>query len=66
MTGERQPYERPEDVRDHKDERADGRPTGPRDDDGLRPGQEPATAPTEAVEEQGDQPSTEHAPGGDL
>ncbi len=65
MTEERQDYERPQDVRDPDRERADGRPTG-RPEDALRPGQAPESAPTEAVEEQGGEPSTEHAPGGDL
>ena len=48
------------------DERTTGRPTGPTDEDGLRAGQDPSDAPTEAPEERGGAPTTEHAPGGDL
>jgi hypothetical protein len=47
-------------------ERKTGRPTGPTDEDGLRPGQTQPDAPTEAPEERGAAPATEHAPGGDL
>ena len=62
MTENREDYERPRDARDVDGERSDGRPTNDLD---ARPG--PASdAPTEAVEEQGGSPSTEHAPGGDL
>ena len=43
-----------------------GRPSGPTDADGLRAGQGQAEAPTEAPEEKGADPATEHAPGGDL
>ena len=66
MNDERAPFERPDDVRDANDERADGRPTGRPDGDALRPGLSPEAAPTEAPEERGAQPTTEHAPGGDL
>jgi len=63
---DRASYERPKDVRDPEGERADGRPTGETDEDGLQAGLGSASAPTEAVEEEGAHPTTEHAPGGDL
>ena len=59
-------YRRPDDVRDPESERADGRPTGSPDEDGLRSSRDPSAAPTEPVEEKGAKPATEHAPGGDL
>jgi hypothetical protein len=46
--------------------RSEGRPTGPADTDGLRAGRDQHEAPTEAPEEQGEEPETEHAPGADL
>ena len=64
MMETREDYERPQDARDVEGERSDGRPSnGP--DLGSWPGPAP-DAPTEAVEEKGGNPSTEHAPGGDL
>jgi hypothetical protein len=66
MTTEHEPYKRPDDVRDAHDERADGRPTAAPRSGEVRSGQDPASAPTEPVEEHGHHPSTEHAPGGDL
>ena len=57
----------PERVRDADDERADGRPTGQNEPTGLKPPEGPASDhPTEAPEEHGQLPTTEHAPGGDL
>jgi hypothetical protein len=44
----------------------EGRPSGPTDADGLKAGRDHSEAPTEAPEERGDAPTTEHAPGGDL
>jgi hypothetical protein len=45
--------------------RGDGRPTGPvGHPDGIEP--EAGTFPTVAPEEEGETPSTEHAPGADL
>ena len=66
VPGDRESYVRPQEVRDPAGERADGRPTGTLDEDGLRPGIPSTSAPTEAVEEEGALPTTEHAPGGDL
>ena len=66
MTTDHESYKRPDDVRDARDERADGRPTAAPRAGEVRSGQDAATAPTEPVEEQGSQPATEHAPGGDL
>jgi len=66
MTTEREAYGRPDEVRDARDERADGRPTGDAGPDVLRSGQDPASAPTEPLEEHDETPATEHAPGGDL
>lgn len=43
-----------------------GRPTGPPDPEGLRPGKPHEAVPTEAPEQEGGTPSTEHGPGGDL
>ena len=43
-----------------------GRPTGPPDPHGLRPGAPHEEVPTEAPEQEGGTPSTEHGPGGDL
>jgi hypothetical protein len=57
--------EQPEEIRDAKDERQDGRPTAaPRttDDPGPRSTEHPTVAP----EEEGGSPTTEHGPGGDL
>ena len=45
---------------------AEGRPTGPTNAQGLRPGQDQAETATEAPEERRAAPDTEHAPGGDL
>jgi hypothetical protein len=66
MSVDHEPYRKPDDVRNPEHERADGRPTGMPDEHGVRSGQSPETAPTEPVEDEGHQPSTEHAPGGDL
>jgi hypothetical protein len=57
--------EQPNEIRDAKDERQDGRPTGaPRTTDD--PGPRNAEHPTVAPEEEGGKPTTEHGPGGDL
>jgi hypothetical protein len=56
----------PHDARVPATEHKPGRPIGATDPDGLRSGQDHADAPTEAPEERGQAPSTEHAPGGDL
>jgi hypothetical protein len=69
MTDDQQPtgtLRQPDEIRDEQGERADGRPTGPEREDGLRPGTAHPAAPTEAPEEKGATPSTEHAPGSDL
>ena len=58
--------QRPQDVRVAGDERADGRPTGHTDEDGLRAGVSVGDASTEPAEDHGHRPTTEHAPGGDL
>jgi hypothetical protein len=57
---------KPETPPGQRPEAEPGRPTGPTDEDGLRPGVAHERAPTEAPEERGEQPATEHAPGGDL
>ena len=54
----------PQDVRGVDGTRADGRPTRP--DQPLEPRSRDSDAPTVAPEEQGEHPTTEHAPGGDL
>jgi hypothetical protein len=69
MTDEQRTDDRPDvpdDVREPSTEATTGRPTGDLDSDGLRPGQSHERAPTVAPEERGAEPSTEHAPGGDL
>jgi hypothetical protein len=58
--------ERPQDIRDPGNERADGRPTGETDEDGLRAGVPADEVSTEPAEDHGHRPTTEHAPGGDL
>jgi hypothetical protein len=60
------PRREPDEIGVPADEHEPGRPTGATDADGLRGGQDHADAPTEAPEERGKTPSTEHAPGGDL
>lgn len=55
----------PEEIRGPDEQRQDGRPTGDQPE-GLRPGAPQASVPTIAPEEEGDTPSTEHAPGADL
>jgi hypothetical protein len=56
--------EDPDDARAADGQRRDGRPsTGSIDD---RPATDAERAPTEAPEETGGSPTTEHAPGGDL
>jgi hypothetical protein len=57
---------KPDTIRYEMDERSDGRPTGPEQQGGLRPGTDHPAAPTVAPEEEGATPSTEHAPGSDL
>ena len=57
--------ERPEEIRTPHGERSDGRPSGGTIDD-PRPADHGDGRPTEAPEEKGGSPSTEHAPGGDL
>jgi hypothetical protein len=54
----------PKDVRGADGTRSDGRPTDPKH---ALEDQPPAEhAPTEAPEDRGHRPTTEHAPGGDL
>jgi hypothetical protein len=63
------PVERRADLDDPREtphEPDSGRPTGPMDPNGLRPGQAQETAPTVAPEERGEHPTTEHGPAGDL
>jgi hypothetical protein len=43
-----------------------GRPTGPIDEDGLRPGRKQEDVETIAPEERGHDVDVEHAPGADL
>ena len=57
--------DQPQDVRSADDQRRDGRPTSTHHS-GIQPGVAHHEAPTVAPEEEGEQPSTEHAPGGDL
>jgi hypothetical protein len=54
----------PKEVRGTDGTRADGRPTDPKHALERQPPAE--EAPTEAPEDRGEQPTTEHAPGGDL
>lgn len=65
-SGEETDLERPDEIRGVDDRRLDGRPTGMGEVDDLRPGTSADAAPTVAPEEEGGEPSTEHAPGGDL
>jgi hypothetical protein len=58
--------EQPEEIRGPDGRRQDGRPTGEQPLDELRPGTDARSAPTEAPEEEGGEPTTEHAPGSDL
>jgi hypothetical protein len=57
--------DKPQEVRAPDDQRRDGRPTAT-DKTGIQPGVAHHEAPTVAPEEEGEVPSTEHAPGGDL
>jgi hypothetical protein len=57
--------EKPTEIRAPDDQRRDGRPTTPHTT-GIQPGVAHHEAPTVAPEEEGETPSTEHAPGGDL
>ena len=57
--------EDPQEVRAPDDQRRDGRPTAGHKT-GIHPGVAHDEAPTVAPEEEGETPSTEHAPGGDL
>ena len=66
MTDRRPGEARPPETEPAPPETEPGRPTGPTDEDGLRPGVAHESAETEAPEEHGEQPATEHAPGGDL
>ena len=54
----------PKEVREPDGSRGDGRPTD--HPDAIRNRTPADQAPTVAPEEQGDRPTTEHAPGGDL
>ena len=56
--------ENPRDVRGSDGTRSDGRPTDPQQP--LENQRRSDGAPTEAPEDKGQQPTTEHAPGGDL
>ncbi|CAN5563958.1 hypothetical protein BH20CHL7_BH20CHL7_00730 [soil metagenome] len=58
--------EEPEMIRDDAGERSDGRPTFEIDGPGEPAYEAPGDAPTAAPEEQGKEPSTEHAPGASL
>ena len=65
-SGEETDLERPDEIRGKDDRRLDGRPSGEGQVDELRPAMPADQAPTEAPEERGGEPATEHAPGGDL
>ena len=57
--------DQPQEIRDAKDERQDGRPTStPRTSNEPNPRSD--EHPTVAPEEEGGTPATEHGPGGDL
>ncbi len=62
-TGE--PLERPHEIDGPDDQRRDGRPATAGSDD-LGSGRPASETPTVAPEEEGGEPSTEHAPGSDL
>ena len=64
MTAKAKQLTQPEEIRNRHGERQDGRPTEHIDAD--QPGKLDKNEPTIAPEEQGDTPSTEHAPGADL
>ncbi len=57
--------ERPHEIDGPDDQRRDGRPTSA-PTDGIGAGKPADETPTIAPEEQGHEPSTEHAPGSDL
>ena len=57
--------EEPDRIRTPNGERRDGRPSGDATSDPM-PADHGVAPPTEAPEEKGGSPSTEHAPGGDL
>ena len=63
--GPGEPLERPHEIDAPDGQRGDGRPTSGVTDD-VESGQPTHATPTEAPEEEGSTPSTEHAPGGDL
>ena len=58
--------EEPEMIRDEHGERSDGRPTFEIGSGDEPPFDAPGDVPTVAPEEQGKEPSTEHAPGASL
>ena len=60
-----EPLERPADIDGPDGQRRDGRPTSGATDE-VEAGRPAESTPTEAPEEKGGTPSTEHAPGGDL
>ena len=60
-----EPLERPHEIDGPDDQRRDGRPTTAAPE-GVGTGRPADETPTEAPEEQGGKPSTEHAPGSDL
>lgn len=64
MNDESTSLDDPKQIRNAKGERRDGRPTG--GEAGESGGVPHEAAPTVAPEEEGLDPSTEHAPGGDL
>lgn len=59
-----EPLHRPDEIDLPDGQRRDGRPTVQTDD--IAAGRPAEHTPTVAPEEQGETPSTEHAPGGDL
>jgi len=59
-----EPLERPDRIEAPDGSRGDGRPTGEGGD--INPGRPHHDVPTEAPEEDGATPATEHAPGADL
>ncbi len=60
-----EPLERPHEIDGPDDQRRDGRPAGAGTDD-IGADKPADKTPTVAPEEQGGEPSTEHAPGSDL
>jgi hypothetical protein len=65
QTTDDEPLERPDEIDGPDDQRRDGRPEAAGTDD-VGAGKPADETPTVAPEEQGGEPSTEHAPGSDL